>query len=284
MNKKTCTAILTDRNDDYKTKDRFIYTINSHLDVFDEIIFIDYNTPKGKKPFIHEIQSGLPKTGKLKNILITPEIAKKLCSAETRGIEVINSLAYNIGIRRASSDFVVVCATDIFGPQKIEFDRFVENCDERVMYTFSRRELEKDELFKYEASDWKRALEHFSKNSVPRYYTGQCTPGDWYSIINCCGDFQLAPKTLWETILGYEEKMIYRNFNDTNVQKKAILKRFRVEAIYDIPIFHVSHDYKSLNVNVCMNNDPMYWVEFFSKSENTNDWGFPNMKFEMEIL
>jgi hypothetical protein len=67
------------------------------------------------------------------------------------------------------------------------------------------------------------------------------TPNDKYSLINCCGDFQLAHRNVWNTIKGFEENMIYACFQDTNIQKKAVLNGFDLEAIYDIPLYHMSH-------------------------------------------
>ena len=63
--------------------------------------------------------------------------------------------------------------------------------------------------------------------------------GDDYSIINCCGDYQLAPKHVWGSIRGFEEELIYPLFADTNVQKKSVMHGHGLKAIYNPP--HVSY-------------------------------------------
>ena len=279
---RTCSLVIADRNDDYKSKDRYIYTFNSYIDAYDEIVFVDYNTEG--RPFLHEIIDEIPHTGKIKNVIVTPDDAKKICGEDMQGIGVLSSVAFNIGIRRSTSDFVVVASTDIFGPTKDALAEFLAKCEDDVFYTVSRRELEKDVLDKYAPEDWKLALETISEESEPRVYYGRCTPNDWFSIINCCGDFQLASRNIWTTISGYEENMLHRNFADTNVQKKAVMNRFKIEAEFDLPVLHISHDYGDLGVHVCKNNDPMYWVENFKRTENKENWGRPDIDFEVEVI
>jgi hypothetical protein len=60
------------------------------------------------------------------------------------------------------------------------------------------------------------------------------TPNDKWSIINCCGDFQLAHRDLWNKIKGFEEKMTYACFQDTNVQKKATLEGGNLIAHFEL--------------------------------------------------
>ena len=113
------------------------------------------------------------------------------------------------------------------------------------------------------------------------------TPNDHYSLINCCGDFQLAHRDLWNDIKGFEEKMLYACFQDTNVQKKAILKGYNLEAIYDLPLYHMSHkgmgnDGSSPSKQTY--NDAWEWIEWFEESKNPNNWGFSDIDIEYETL
>jgi hypothetical protein len=123
------------------------------------------------------------------------------------------------------------------------------------------------------------------------------TPNDTYSLINCCGDFQLAHKNVWSTIKGLEEQMIYSCFVDTNVQKKAVLNGFGLEAVYDVPVYHMSHKtnripqggdlntmHDSENVRPPKFNDAWDWIEFFAKSENEDDWGLADVEIEYELI
>jgi hypothetical protein len=113
------------------------------------------------------------------------------------------------------------------------------------------------------------------------------TPNDDYSIINCCGDFQLAHKTVWDKIKGYEEKMIYACFSDTNIQKKAVLNGFNLEAHFDLPLYHLSHKgmgNDGSSPSKQLYNSPWEWVEFFTESQNSDGWGLVDIEIEYEII
>ncbi len=123
--------------------------------------------------------------------------------------------------------------------------------------------------------------------SQPRYFPAQVTPNDRWSLINCCGDFQLAHKNIWHTIKGFEEQMIHACYNDTNVQKKAVLNGYNLEAYFDLPLYHLSHtgmgnDGSSPSKQYY--NDPWKWVEYFQESENDKNWGFGDTEIEFEII
>ena len=286
--KKTCSVVLIDRNDGYKDLKRAMYCINSFVDIYDEIWFIDWCTPKENPPLLNAIIDHIPKTGKIRNVVINKEMEKELVGKNLKTIP--NSIAINIGIRRSACDYIVSSGgIDIFGPKKIDLNSLLPTLKDDTFYTISRRELNKEELYKYEVENWKDALNYFCKNSDPRYYYGGCTPNDWYSIINCPGDFQIAHRDIWYKIKGFEEKMLYRCFIDTNVQKKAILNKYKVEALFEPPFFHISHPPYVQNPNGETAesgkwNDHMYWVEYFGKSENTENWGFPEIEFNVEVI
>jgi len=97
----------------------------------------------------------------------------------------------------------------------------------------------------------------------------------------------LAHKNVWNKIKGYEEKMIYACFSDTNIQKKAVLSGFNLEAIYNIPLYHMSHrgmGNDGSSPSKQHYNDVWKWVEFFTESENDDTWGFSDIEIEYEII
>lgn len=279
------TVIVSNRNDSYKSIDRFAYTTNSIIEAFDEVIIVDWNTDEGVLPTISALKGSLITKGNLRHIIIPPKKAAELIDVKDSPCKVQPSIALNIAIRRATGDIIVITGNDDIAPSRELLLSFIDSVyREDTFYTVSRREIDYEELIKFDPKDVSSFFKHFASKTPPRYYYDKCTPNDWFSIINCCGDFQLAHRRIWNEIKGYEEKMIYRNFTDTNAQKKAILKRFKLEAYFDLPVFHITHEYKHFDVRTTMNNDHMYWVEYFNKSENTENWGFPNEKFEEEVL
>ena len=56
--------------------------------------------------------------------------------------------------------------------------------------------------------------EEFSKLDLP-----DKQPRNDISLVDCCGDFQIAHKDLWNDIRGFEERLVYCLYTDTNVQK-----------------------------------------------------------------
>ena len=62
--------------------------------------------------------------------------------------------------------------------------------------------------------------------------------GDPWSLVICCGDYQVAHRDLWHKMRGFEESMIYRNFADTNLMKKGSI--YGKISKLKLPIFHLS--------------------------------------------
>jgi hypothetical protein len=205
-------------------------------------------------------------------------------------------LAVNIALRRTTADWITIGTIDLIPPSKEDLNNFIHKANKNTFYTFSRREIEYNEIVKNK-SNLKEYREYLNNTTLPRYYPARVTPNDNYSIINCCGDFQLAHKDLWFNIKGLEENMLYSCFVDTNVQKKAVLNGFNLEAIYDVPIYHMSHtknmmpqggDLNTMHENnkgkVPKYNDAWDWVEWFEESQNDDNWGFKNIEIEHEII
>ena len=281
--KKTCSLVITDRNDGehaYKDIERLKFSINSAIENYDEIWFIDWNSEG--RPLLHNIYNCFPHKGNIRNIIITETIAKTIVKNQDQHVKIPQSIPTNIGIRRSTTDYIVTSGIDIFGPSPNNFIKLINSLKEDTFYTLSRRELPRQDLYEnFKYVDWKRALEYFENIIPERHLHGQCSPGDWFSIINCCGDYQIAHRDIWNKIRGFEEKMCFRCFNDTNVQKKAVMNRFKIDALYSPAIFHISHDEHHYEFK---RNNPIYWVDDFRKTENTENWGLANIDFDVEVI
>ena len=280
-------ALLYGRNDGYKEDDRVIVCLESMLDSFDEVWFLDWNSPKDKNPLLWDLKDKLPKTNRLKHIIIPPDIVSLLTNHDPKVQACLQTFSTNIMLRRCDADWVVATTIDIIAPKKETLNNFLSIADKSTFYTFSRREAEIDELEKLGFKNWRQLRDNLDLISKPRIFPARVTPNDNYSLINCCGDFQLAHKNVWETIKGFEEQMIYACFQDTNVQKKAVLNGFKLEAIFDIPLYHLSHKgmgNDGFSPSKQFYNSAWEWVEFFNESQNNDDWGFSNTEIEYEII
>ena len=279
-------ALLYVRNDDYKEDERVIACLSSMLDTFDEVILLDWNSPEDKKPLLWEIKDKLPQTGRLKHYIIPPSAANALTYEDPDAQVCTQVISTNLMLRRCDADWIVATTIDILAPKREKLLEFLSNADPKTFYTVSRRDFEINDLEQFGFDKWKEYRDHLDTVSQPRYFPAKVTPNDNYSIINCCGDFQMAHKSVWEGIKGYEEEMIYACFQDTNIQKKAVVYGYDLQAIYDLPLYHMSHKgmgNDGSSPSKQKYNDALVWVEWFKESNNTDNWGYKNIEIEYEV-
>jgi hypothetical protein len=280
-------AIIYGRNDGYKENERLIIHINSLLETFDEVHYLDWNSDDNKGSVINQIKDKLISNNRLKHYVIPASIVSQIYN-NIEGIGAcVSPLIYNILLRRCEADWIVCTTNDIIAPKRELLESFLAKADPKTFYTLSRRDVEIEDVAKFGFDKWKEYRDILDQTTKERRLYAKVTPNDNFSIINCCGDFQLASKHVWNTIKGYEENMYYACFSDTNIQKKAVLNGFNLEAIYDVPLYHMSHlgmGNDGSSPSKQKYNDPYYWVEYFKESENDNNWGLNNIEIEYEVI
>tara|TARA_B100002019_G_C21185605_1_gene556040 strand:- start:79 stop:948 length:870 start_codon:yes stop_codon:yes gene_type:complete len=285
-------AVVISRNDNYggNLADRATYCLNSLIDTFDEVFYIDWNSPTHS--LLYDIEDRLTKKGNLKHIVITPEVASMFTNNDPHAQVCCETLARNIGIRRATGDYIVSTNIDVIAPKRDHLEKAINELDKNTFYTISRRHVEWKDIEKFHGgerkySDWKALRDHLIENSEERKYDEKVVDGDDYSIINCCGDFQLAHKDIWHEIKGFEEELIYVLYSDTNVQKKVIKHGFNLKAIYSPALFHIFHGKGGGGFLDGINrktNDMYRAVTSQEKTENKETWGFSPIEIEYELL
>jgi hypothetical protein len=257
------------------------------LETFDEVWYCDWNSPADKGSMLWKLKDQIPKTGKIRHCIIDENSSKILIKNDPKVGNFSYILPQNILMRRCTADWIVSTAMDIIAPKKEYLDKFLSTADKNTFYSVSRREAEYSDLKEFGFEKWREFRDKLDQTSEPRYFPAKVTPNDNYSLINCCGDFQTAHRDVWHTIKGFEEQMMYACFQDTNVQKKAVLNGFNLEAHFDLPLYHLSHtgmgnDGSSPSKQYY--NDSWDWIEWFTESQNTEDWGFSNIEIEFEII
>ena len=283
--------VVSSRNDGYKEDERFIIHLKLMLDTFDEVNYIDWNSPEDS--FLNKIKDHLPKTGRIKHFIIPPQIHNIFAKHIPDLPNCYDSLAINIPLRRTDADWIVCSHTDIIPPFKEDFSSFLKKCNKDTMYTVSRREVDYNEIIQNK-DNLTEFRHHLNNTSEAQYFPARVSPNDNYSLINCCGDFQIAHRDLYHNIKGFEENMPYKCFVDTNIQKKTVLNGYKIKPIYDLPVYHMSHtnmvpqshtnEIHEISKKVSLKyNDVWEWVEFFEESQNTSDWGLNNTEIEYEI-
>ena len=288
-------AIIVSRNDNYggHLNERATYALNSAINSYDEVIYVDWNSPTHS--LLWDIKDNLQLKGNLKHFVIPPSAAAQLTEYDSQAQLCCEVLARNIGIRRATGDYIISTNIDIIHPKREDIEKIINDSDGNTMITLSRREVTWEIIKEFHGGEmnfqeWDKLRDHIYINSEKRVIGEKTVDGDDYSLINCCGDFQIAPKHIWNEIRGFEEELIYPLYADTNVQKKSVKHGFGLKAIYDPPMFHINHGSKGwggggfaegINKKA---NDIHRAITFQETTNNLNTWGFSDIEIEFEVL
>ena len=144
-------AVVITRNDNYggNLNDRATYCLNSLVNTFDEVILVDWNSPDNK-PQLWDIQDKIDLKGNLKHIVITPEIASMLTNNDPQAQVCCETLARNIGIRRATGDYIVSTNIDVIAPRRDQLEKTIKNeLNDDTFYTISRRYTDWEQIEKF---------------------------------------------------------------------------------------------------------------------------------------
>ncbi len=287
-------AVIVSRNDNYGGNliERASYCFNSMIDTFDEVFYIDWNSPT--QSLLEEVKSNVKFKGNFKHIVIDPEHASLLTNHDPHAQKCCEVLGRNIGIRRSTGDWIVSTNIDIIAPKRSELENTFNTIEHDAFYTISRRGIDLEKIQEYNKSanlteyvDWEKTREHLIATSEERHYEEKTVQGDDYSLVNCCGDFQAAPFKVWNDIRGMEEELIYPLYADTNVQKKAVMHGFKLKALYTPALFHINHGKGGGGFLTGVNrraNDIQRAIVYQEKTRNPETWGFSTIEIEHEVL
>lgn len=275
-------AVIMSRNDNYggNLKERATICLLSMLDTFDEVIYVDWNSPK--KSLLDEIKTTLPKTGRLKHIIVTPEQHKQFTNNDPDAQECCEVLGRNVGIKRATGDIIVSTNIDIIPPSREMLTFFLEHLfNPVVFYTFARRgvklEIAHREFITTKQVQGIRDMFVYNRHNIPIAGFER-----FWSIVAGCGDFQLASKDIWEEIRGFEESYIYRGVADVHTQMKAVAHGFAIQGVVDFPVFHIEHGSGN---SFHLKRNPQFGFKLKKeKTYNKKEWGFPKDKFTEEVI
>lgn len=275
----TTTIVVTSRNDGYggNLELRGSHALNCMIENYDEVIYVDWNSPEDDSLINH---LSLRTKGNLRHIQVKKSDIEKI-NPELLNLPIVEVLGRNIGIRRATSNWVVSSNIDIM-PDKLD----TSSLQEDIFYAVSRKNVPTSFFQSVE----KNFFSYCKKNSnkfepSPRiensYWAGKYDP---WSLTVCCGDFQVAHKNLWYKMRGFEESLIYRDCADSNIMKKGTIYG-KYSSLIDMDVFHLDHDGHSMSVGgKVLKNEWESSVANFEKTTNTEDWGLVNFNFIEEII
>jgi hypothetical protein len=268
--------LATGKNDGYGglLKERATLALNTMIDNYDEVIYVDWCSENDDSLINH---LSINKMKKLKHIQIKSSDIKNLMPDVTLP-SFVEVLSRNVGIRRASNEWIVSSNIDVM-PASVN----VAGLDKEKIYTTPRRNVYPETFLLRDTTFASLLASKDIFEKVPTIqndiWAGEFDP--WSKVV-CCGDFQLANKQVWSKIRGFEESMIHRAFSDTNVMKKAELYAGGPEII-DIDIFQLEHSRAASGGSVLF-NDKFRYLSCFTETSNQPDWGFDGYPFFEEII
>jgi hypothetical protein len=275
-------VVLTAKNDGYgdNLPYRFLLAIQNFIARYDEVVYVDWVSLNGRT-LLDEVRSKVSFRGNLKHIRITEKDLEKIDST-LLSLNFIEVLGRNIGIRRADSEFILSSNIDIIAARPEE-----AVLRDGVLYTAARRNVSQEVYFnKTDFIELGNTLlkEYLSIPTAPDSVSpdGRAIwdPGDDFSLVVCCGDFQLAHRNVWYAIKGFEESMLYRGYADSNLMKKGKIC-YKNEKI-NVPLFHLNHTSNAMSATRM--NDQLKYGPCFNGTENKDTWGYSGYAFDIEIL
>jgi len=273
------TVILTSRNDNYggNLHKRTTMALTSLIEHHDEVIFVDWKTNNGEG-VISNIKHNLPHTGKLKYIQVPKELLKEKYP-HIADYTIVESIGRNIGIRRATNDYIISTNIDIV---TTPLDNSILN--EKTFYTVPRRDV--DESFHLSFSDYQSLYNSLWENRDGYSAKERLeTDDDKWSLINCCGDYQIGHKNIWNQMKGFEESVLFGCGIDTNVMKKA---SFHSDIkVLDHYVFHLNHGKdgnRDDDESVPPMSDQKEIIKDFTQTTNSENWGMYNEDLLIEII
>jgi len=272
-------VILTSRNDNYggNLHQRTTMGITSLIENHDEVIFVDWKTKNGEG-VISNIKHKLPHTKKLKSIQVSNEFLIEKYP-HFANYTIIESIGRNIAIRRAENEYIVSTNIDIVSTP---LDNSILR--ENIFYTVPRRDIDENFHLGFQSYEelyntiWNNRNSYRPKDRID-------SEEDKWSLINCCGDYQIGHKNVWNQMKGFEESILFGCGIDTNVMKKA--SWYSTIEVLDHYIFHLNHGKngdRDENESVPPMSDQNSIIRDFIETTNSDNWGMFNEDLPIELI
>jgi hypothetical protein len=269
-------VVVIGKNDDYggNLTHRFTHCLNILTQSFDEIIYVDWKS--NGKSLIEEVIDNVERKDNIKSFIVSEEDIQNN-NPEYINYSIVEVLARNIGIRRATNDWILVTNVDVL-IESFDLSQF----NDHTLYTSARIDVPQEFHLNYNNSiellnSVKENKDKF-KMQPDAVIDGKSVwdSGDVWSLVVGCGDFQFAHKNVWYGIKGFEESCGGRCYADSNLMKKGALY-FKIEKA-KVPLYHLNH---GTNKNSSPNeilpmNDRFVCVNDFTNTSNSESWGWSN--------
>lgn len=273
------TAILVSRNDNYggNLQKRTTMSLSSLIENHDEVIFVEWKVKNGDS-LIETIKNKIPNQKKLKHIKVSKEFLESKYPQIAR-YTIIESIGRNVAIRRAESEYIISTNIDIVATPLNH-----NSLNENTFFTVPRRDVGEDFHLSFSEFDsLYTSLINNKDNYRPKEKANSFE--DKWSLINCCGDYQIGHRNTWAKMKGFEESILFGCGIDTNVMKKASF--YSEIKILDHYIFHLNHgkhgerDFDETTPPMAIQTSI---IRDFKNTTNSDSWGMSNENLPISII
>jgi hypothetical protein len=221
--------ILYGRNDNYgyNLHKRVAISINAFAEVLsenDEILFCDYNTPNSLPVFPCAIHDTLTKKAKklLRIFRVRPEVHEKYYGNGKSPLKVVEPLARNVAIRRASekSKWILNSNTDIVALTSSGREMSIQLQGFSHKHGVAPRfELPESVWDEFDRGSPKQFMKHLSHHRSSPLFK-EIVVGDDWNLFDAPGDFQLVGNAEMQKIQGFDENMCFGWHCDSNLNMR----------------------------------------------------------------
>jgi hypothetical protein len=285
-------VVVVGRNDNhgYNLGKRVANSLNSismRLSPGDELIFVDWNTPRPFPPMPVAIIDDLTVETKsfLRILTVSPETHNRVKGESTK--KILEPIARNVGIKNAKSDnkWILSTNTDIIfvGNQDLKFKHLIADLDERLWQSF-RYEIPEYIWERFDKRDPIGTNKYMqtAEGVLPLRLNLSTHPieGDPLKFADAIGDFQLAPRKMWELIKGFPEDMLLGWHVDSRAAVQMINKTNKVSKVLPttagIETYHQNHlrSLTHFHDGGTMNGSELIALEYLNKES----WGLSNFQ------
>jgi len=253
--------VLVGRNDDYMSdfRERLYATIEWNTRyLVSEVIFVEWNPPGGRELLAYELTK---RFNCLRAYVVPREIHRRTC--ENQNVHLLEYHAKNVGIRRATSPWIMATNADAaVGLDSVNL-LLDGNLDPEVAWTAERidipwREDQQHQIGLFGSLRYRRV--------IPYHQLGT-------------GEFCLAARDLWHKTRGYDEQMV-RHRIGCDVRGTAQMLAHGAKISRVGTVLHLTHP-TSCTENVQPHHGEMATAEGVPYC-NGDDWGLGNCR-EVEL-
>ena len=258
-------GFIVTRNDNYggDLVARSTLALRRMIEVFDEVVVVDMNTPVGTPPFLSLLPADISGARNIKSVVVSPEMCARELGAACED-KMYELLARNIGLRESAADVVVSTNSEVIVPSRLTLDEIIKQAslfDDKNAVILERVNIPQVQAQSVALSKGTEGTEGVKMLRSVRVQDFRVGPAGLMevSIIGDCGDFQMAHRDLWQKIGGFAKNQHGHNFGDSDVIARWLSSSATVH-VANAKVYHVSHTSHKHDKPATWNPEPRFTV------------------------